>query len=95
MGSCLFELQRDHGPRLSFQGAIENWNRRVIDVDALHEVIDELECAYRSEDYASVDELCELSNDAGKALAKRILEAVGMRDADIANATAASEEHQK
>lgn len=66
------------GPRLSLQGAIEDWNRRAIDVDALREVADELECAYRSDDYASVDALCELSNDASKALAKRIRKAVGL-----------------
>lgn len=83
------------GPKLSFLSVIEDWNRREIDIDALLEVVDELECAYRPEDYASVDELCELANDAGNALAKCILEAVGMRDADIANATAASEGHQK
>lgn len=66
------------GPRLSIQGAIEDWNRRAIDVDALREVVDELECAYRPEDYASVDALCELSNDASKALAERIRKAVGL-----------------
>lgn len=66
------------GPRLSLQGAIEDWNRRAIDVDALREVVDELECAYRPEDYASVGALCELSNDASKALAKRIRKAVGL-----------------
>lgn len=66
------------GPRLSLQGAIEDWNRRAIDADALREVVDELECALRPEDYASVDALCELSNDASKALAKRIREAVGL-----------------
>ena len=79
------------GPRLSLQGAIENWNRRAIDVDALCEVADELKCAYRPEDYASVDELCWLSNDAEKALAKRILDAVGLRAADIASTTATLE----
>ena len=66
------------GPRLSIRGAIKDWNRRAIDVDALREVVDELECAYRSDDYASVDALCELSNDASKALAKRIRKAVGL-----------------
>lgn len=64
------------GPRLSLQGAIEDWNRRAIDVDALREVVDELECALRPKDYTSVDALCELSNDASKALAKRIRKAV-------------------
>lgn len=48
------------------------------DAGALREVVDELECAYRPEDYASVDALCELSNDASKALAKRIRKAVGL-----------------
>lgn len=62
----------------SLDEAIAAWNRRAIDVDALREVVDELECAYRSDDYASVDALCELSNDASKALAKRIREAVGL-----------------
>lgn len=66
------------GPRLSLQGAIEDWNRRAIDIDALREVVDELECDYRPKDYASVDALCELSNDASKALAKRIRKAVGL-----------------
>lgn len=66
------------GPRLSIKCAIEDWNRRAINVDALREVVDELECALRPEDYASVDALCELSNDASKALAKRIREAVGL-----------------
>lgn len=66
------------GPRLSIQGAIEDWNRRAIDVDALREVVDELECALRPKDYTSVDALCELSNDASKALAKRIRKAVGL-----------------
>lgn len=56
----------------------ERWNRRAIDIDALREVVDELECDYRPKDYASVDALCELSNDASKALAKRIREAVGL-----------------
>lgn len=58
--------------------AVAAWNSRAIDVDALREVVDELECAYRSDDYASADALCELSNDASKALAKRIREAVGL-----------------
>lgn len=31
------------GPRLSLQGAIEDWNRRAIDVDALREVVAEIE----------------------------------------------------
>ncbi len=69
------------GPRLSIKCAIEDWNRRAsraIDFDALREVVDELECALRPEDYASVDALCELSNDASKALAKRIRKAVGL-----------------
>nr|DAM03427.1 MAG TPA: restriction alleviation protein [Caudoviricetes sp.] len=66
------------GPRLSLQGAIEDWNRRAIDVDALREVVDELECALRPKDYTSMDALCELSNDASKALAKRIRKAVGL-----------------
>lgn len=66
------------GPRLSFRSAIENWNRRAIDVDELREVVDELECALRPKDYTSVDALCELSNDASKALAKRIRKAVGL-----------------
>ncbi|WP_456035920.1 Lar family restriction alleviation protein [Senegalimassilia anaerobia] len=66
------------GPRMSLQVAIEDWNRRAIDVDALREVVDELECAYRPEDYANVDALCELSNDASKTLAKRIRKAVGL-----------------
>lgn len=66
------------GPRLSIKCAIEDWNRRAIDVDALREVVDELECALRPKDYTSVDALCELSNDASKALAKRIREAVGL-----------------
>lgn len=64
------------GRRLSLQGAMEDWNRRAIDVDALREVVDELECALRPKDYTSVDALCELSNDASKALAKRIRKAV-------------------
>lgn len=58
--------------------AVSAWNRRAIDGDALREVVDELECAYRPKDYASVDALCELSNDASKALAKRIRKAVGL-----------------
>ena len=62
----------------SLDKAIAAWNRRAIDVDALREVVYELECAYRSDDYASVDALCELSNDASKALAKRIRKAVGL-----------------
>lgn len=62
----------------SRETAVAAWNRRAIDVDALCEVVDELECALRSEDYASVDALCELSNAASKALAKRIREAVGL-----------------
>lgn len=33
------------GPRLSLQGAIEDWNRRAIDVDALREVVAEVEDA--------------------------------------------------
>ena len=33
------------GPRLSLQGAIEDWNRRAIDVDALREVVAEIEDA--------------------------------------------------
>ena len=33
------------GPRLSFQDAIEDWNRRAIDVDALRGVIAEIEDA--------------------------------------------------
>lgn len=33
------------GPRLSIQGAIEDWNRRAIDVDALREVVAEIEDA--------------------------------------------------
>ena len=64
--------------RASASEAANDWNRRAIDVDALREVADELECAYRSDDYASVDALCELSNDASKALAKRIRKAVGL-----------------
>lgn len=66
------------GPRMSLQVAIEDWNRRAIDVDALREVVAELECALRPKDYTSVDALCELSNDASKALAKRIRKAVGL-----------------
>ena len=66
------------GPRLSIKCAIEDWNRRAIDVDALREVVDELECALRPKDYTSVDALCELSNDASKALAKRIRKVVGL-----------------
>ena len=31
------------GRRLSLQGAIEDWNRRAIDVDALREVVAEIE----------------------------------------------------
>lgn len=58
--------------------AVSAWNRRAIDGDALREVVDELECAYRPKDYASVDALCELSNTASKALAKRIRKAVGV-----------------
>ena len=33
------------GPRLSLQGAIEDWTRRAIDVDALREVVAEIEDA--------------------------------------------------
>lgn len=33
------------GPRLSLQGAIEDWNRRAIDVDALRDVVAEIEDA--------------------------------------------------
>ena len=33
------------GPRLSLQGAIEDWNRRAIDVDALRKVVAEIEDA--------------------------------------------------
>lgn len=33
------------GPRLSFQVAIEDWNRRAIDVDALRKVVAEIEDA--------------------------------------------------
>lgn len=33
------------GPRLSLQGAIEDWNRRAIDVDTLREVVAEIEDA--------------------------------------------------
>lgn len=33
------------GPRLSLQGAIGDWNRRAIDVDALREVVAEIEDA--------------------------------------------------
>ena len=33
------------GPRQSLQGAIEDWNRRAIDVDALREVVAEIEDA--------------------------------------------------
>lgn len=58
--------------------SIKTWNRRAIDVDALREVVDELECALRPKDYTSVDALCELSNDASRALAKRIRKAVGL-----------------
>lgn len=66
------------GMRDSCTEAAAAWNRRAIDVDALCEVVDELECALRPKDYTSVDVLCELSNDASKALAKRIREAVGL-----------------
>ena len=31
------------GPRLSLQNAIDDWNRRAIDVDALREVVAEIE----------------------------------------------------
>mgnify|MGYP004558113023 CR=1 FL=1 len=62
----------------SRETAVSVWNRRAVDVEALREVVDELECAYRPEDYASVDALCELSNAASKAVAKRIREAVGL-----------------
>lgn len=31
------------GPRLSLRGAIKDWNRRAIDVDALREVVAEIE----------------------------------------------------
>lgn len=87
----LYELSEDGnayarclgcGAEGSVQGtlynAIDSWNRRAIDVDALCEIADELECDYRPKDYASVDALCELSNDASKALAKRIREVVGL-----------------
>lgn len=33
------------GPRMSLQVAIEDWNRRAIDVDALREVVAEIEDA--------------------------------------------------
>ena len=33
------------GPRLSLQGATEDWNRRAIDVDALRKVVAEIEDA--------------------------------------------------
>ena len=67
----------ESGAFSSQEEAFEAWNRRAIDADALREVVDELECAYRPKDYASVDALCELSNAASKALAKRIRKAVG------------------
>ena len=51
------------GPRLSLQGAIEDWNRRAIDVDALREVVAEIEDA-------DVDGSCDR--------AERIRKAVGL-----------------
>lgn len=33
------------GPRLSLQGATEDWNRRAIDIDALRKVVAEIEDA--------------------------------------------------
>lgn len=33
------------GPRLSLQNAIDDWNRRAIDVDALRDVVAEIEDA--------------------------------------------------
>lgn len=73
-GNCLANI-----PLSGSRGtAVSAWNRRAIDVDALREVVDELECDYRPKDYASVDALCELSNDASKALAERIRQAVGL-----------------
>ena len=33
------------GPRLSLQGATEDWNRRAIDVDALRKVVAEIKVA--------------------------------------------------
>lgn len=68
----------ESGAFRSREEAFDAWNRRAIDVDALREVVDELECALRPKDYTSVDALCELSNDASKALAKRIRKAVGL-----------------
>lgn len=35
--------QASTGPRLSIQGAIKDWNRRVIDTDTLREVVAEIE----------------------------------------------------
>ena len=51
------------GPRLSLQVAIEDWNRRAIDVDALRKVVAEIEDA-------DVDGLCDW--------AERIRKAVGL-----------------
>lgn len=49
------------GPRLSLQGAIEDWNRRAIDVDALREVVAEIEDA-------DVDGNCDWSERIRKAV---------------------------
>lgn len=37
--------QASAGPRFSIRGAIKDWNRRAIDVDALREVVAEIEDA--------------------------------------------------
>ena len=49
------------GPRLSLQGAIEDWNRRAIDVDALREVVAEIE-------EADVDGTCDWADRIRKAV---------------------------
>ena len=49
------------GPRLSLQGAIEDWNRRAIDVDALREVVAEIEDA-------DVDGTCDWADRIRKAV---------------------------
>lgn len=51
------------GPRMSLQGAIEDWNRRAIDVDALRQVAAEIK-------ESEVDGTCDW--------AERIRKAVGL-----------------